>query len=114
MAKKRRKHKPAPVEALPELTVIEHSPSRVNIEVGGHSVSVEAQGSLNYVSSVALDLFRNTADDAKKLPFGFDATNGEFERAEPIREPGSLEPDEWEEARHARLGRIQPPLDAAA
>jgi hypothetical protein len=69
--------------------------NKIEITVGGHTVAIESSAPLNLVADYAMALWDRTADEAKQLPFGFDATGGQFERAEPYIEPSGME--RWEE-----------------
>lgn len=77
--------------------------NRVEITVGGHAIVVESPDPLTDVVGYALSLFEQTADQAKKLPFGFDATGGQFERAERYVETSGLAT--WEDDHAGRMGR---------
>lgn len=67
--------------------------NKVEITIGGHTVIVESADSLDNVVGWALAIHDHTSDAAKKIPFGFDVSGGQFERAEPYVEPGL---DRWE------------------
>lgn len=75
--------------------------NKVEINVGGHAVTVESTNPLDDVVSWALAIYDHTRDAAKRIPFGFDVTGGSFERAEPYIEPGSAE--SWEDERARRM-----------
>ncbi|MEV5765320.1 hypothetical protein AB0L34_12215 [Micromonospora sp. NPDC052213] len=49
------------------------SPAKVDITVAGHTVIVEAAEPLDVVATKALDLFRQTSEDARRSPVGFGA-----------------------------------------
>jgi hypothetical protein len=76
--------------------------NKVEITIGGHTVIVESANSLDDVVGWALAIHDHTRDAAKKIPFGFDVSGGQFERAEPYIEPGL---DRWEDENARRLGR---------
>ncbi len=78
--------------------------NKVEITIGGHTVIVESADSLDNVVGWALAIHDHTRDAAKKLQFGFDATGGQFERAEPYIEPSGMEG--WEDERARRLDRF--------
>jgi hypothetical protein len=78
-------------------------PNRVEITVGGHAIVVESPDPLADVVGYALSLFEQTAEPAKKLPFGFDVTGGQFERAAPYVEPSGMQ--SWGDDRAGRMGR---------
>jgi hypothetical protein len=82
--------------------------NKVELTVGGHSITVESGDPLADVTAYALLLYDRTKDAAKKIPFGFDVAGGQFERAEPYVEPGSAEG--WEDGHGGRMGR-QPAQD---
>jgi hypothetical protein len=84
--------------------------NKVEITVGQHTILVESGEPLIDVVGYALDLHQRTAEPAKQLPFGFDTTGGQFERAEPYVEPGTGEG--WEDD-HAR-GMDRQPTQIAA
>ncbi|MFY1658563.1 hypothetical protein [Micromonospora sp. WMMD1274] len=46
---------------------------KVDITVAGHTVIVEATETLDVVAAKALDLFRQTTDEARRSPTGFTA-----------------------------------------
>lgn len=77
--------------------------NKVEITVGGHTIVVESTDPLADVVGYALGIYDQTKDAAKKIPFGFDATGGQFERAEVY-----VEPTGWEGDGDARgLGRFE-------
>jgi hypothetical protein len=96
--------------ANPEETEEAESPppppgtSKVEITVGGHTVTVESPDPLADVVGYAMSVFEQTGEPAKRLPFGFGTTGGQFERAERYVEP-RLEP--WEDSDARRMGRHQ-------
>lgn len=57
------------------------TPVKVDITVAGHTVIVEAAEPLDVVAAKALDLFRQTADDARRAPAGFAAGHAHVEHA---------------------------------
>jgi len=61
--------------------------NKVEITVGGHSVSVESADPLVDVVGYALGIYDQTAAATRYMPMGFDVTGGSFERAEPYVEP---------------------------
>jgi len=75
--------------------------NKVEITVGGHSVSVESAEPLAAVVEHVMRIYQLTRDAAKTLPFGFDATGGQFERAEPYLEPSSMQ--RWDDEGTQRL-----------
>lgn len=76
------------------------APNKVEIHVAGHVIVVESTDPLADVVGYALGLHQQTAHSARHIPIGFDATGGQFERAEPYIEPGSVvDPGEDERAR---------------
>lgn len=79
--------------------------TKVHITVGGHTIEIESPEPLDVVADCAMRLFRQTSEPAKRIPFGFDATGGQFERAEPYREPSGME--QWGDEDARRLGRHQ-------
>jgi hypothetical protein len=56
--------------------------------VAGHTVIVESPDPLDVVAGKALELFRATEANARRIPTGFAASGGQAERASP-------EADEW-------------------
>lgn len=84
--------------------------NRVEITVGGRTVSVESAAPLEDVVGYALGIFEQTDDAAKKIPFGFDVSGGLFERAEHYIEPSSMQ--SWEDD-HARGLDRKPSQDGA-
>jgi hypothetical protein len=81
--------------------------NKVEIAVGGHSITVESAEPLAEVVGYALGIYDQTKDAARKIPFGFDVTGGQFELAEPYVEV-SQETAGGDDAR--RMGR-QPAQD---
>lgn len=79
--------------------------NKVEITVGGHCVVVESAEALADVVGYALGIYEQTTDAAKRIPMGFDVASGQFERAEPYREPTGLEG--WEDDDARRMGRHQ-------
>lgn len=79
--------------------------NKVEITVAGHSVTIESTDPLAAVADCALDIFQRTAGYAKRIPIGFDVAGGQFERADPYREPRGLEG--WEDDDARGLGRQQ-------
>ncbi len=77
--------------------------SKVEITVGGHTVVVESAEPLSEVVGYALGIYDQTKDAAKRLPFGFDVSGGQFERAEPYLEPSGAAG--WEDEHAGRLDR---------
>lgn len=69
-------------------------PTKIDLTVAGHTVIVESAEPLDVVAAKALELFRETAEYARRSPAGFAASGGQFERAQPT--PGQ-DPD-WEPA----------------
>lgn len=61
--------------------------SKVEITIGGHTISVESPEPLSDVAGYAFGLYEQTKEAAKKIPLGFDISGGLFERAEPYVEP---------------------------
>jgi hypothetical protein len=84
----------------------EPTPTKVEITVAGHTVTVESVASIEQVSAAALDLYRKTKLAAKKIPFGFDLGAAQVERVEQPDYSGHLE--RWQEEDHAGLGWIHP------
>lgn len=79
--------------------------SEVEITVAGHTITVKAAVSLDDAAKVAYDLYKKTRLAATKIPFGFDTSAAQIEKAEQPDYAGPLEGDE--EDRDAGLGRIQ-------
>jgi hypothetical protein len=80
--------------------------NKVEITVGGHSVSVESADPLVDVVGYALGIYDQTAAATRYVPMGFDVTGGSFERAEPYAEP-TLE--RWEADDAGRMAGQQTP-----
>jgi hypothetical protein len=78
--------------------------NKVEITVGGHTIVVESAEPLAEVAGYAIGLFGQTSEPAKQIPFGFDVTGGQFERAEPYVEPGK---ERWGDEDARGLGRHQ-------
>ncbi|MEU4777479.1 hypothetical protein [Micromonospora sp. NPDC023633] len=55
------------------------APVKVDITVAGHTVTVEAAEPLDVVAAKALDLFRQTAEYARRAPVGFAAAPAHVE-----------------------------------
>jgi hypothetical protein len=90
-------------------------PAEVEVSVAGHCVRVRAAAPMGKVAETALDLFRRTSGDARRIPVGFDTVGGQIELADPPAEGfGDLRPLESPEDRNARLGRLHPARNAAA
>lgn len=80
--------------------------NKVEITVGGHSVSVESADPLADVVGYALGVYDQTAAGARYMPMGFDTTGGSFERAEPYVEPAL---ERWEADDAGRVAGQQAP-----
>lgn len=81
--------------------------NKVEIVVGGHSVTVESSEPLADVVGYALGIYDQTKDAAKRIPLGFDVTGGQFERAEVYVDSGG---QSWGDDDARRMGR-QPAQD---
>jgi len=79
--------------------------NKVEITVGGHTVAIESADPLADVVGYVMGLFEQTSEPARRIPFGFDNTGGQFERAEPYVEPSGME--SWEDDDARRLDRNQ-------
>ncbi len=80
--------------------------NKVEITVAGHTVVVESADPLADVVGYATSIFESTRWAAERIPVGFDVTGGQFERAEPYRDPSSSSPyEEDDDAR--RMDRHQ-------
>lgn len=77
--------------------------NRIEITVGGHSVTIESTEPLADVIGYALNVYEQTQGPARNIPLGFDTTGGQFERAEPYLEPSGMQ--SWEDEHARRLDR---------
>lgn len=79
--------------------------NKVEITVAGHTVVIESADPLADVVGYAMTIFEETAGTATRIPVGFDAGGGQFERAEPYVEPSGME--RWEDDDVRRMDRLQ-------
>lgn len=56
--------------------------TKVDITVAGHTIIIEADESLDVVSYLALDLYRQTSDTTKRLTVGFAPGAAQVERGD--------------------------------
>lgn len=75
--------------------------NKVEIHVGGHIVVVESADPLADVVGYALGVHEQTSASARRIPLGFDAGTGQYERADPYTEPTG-----WEYGEDERAGQL--------